>query len=145
MKKSLKFGLSGLALAAGVLILTSCTASFCSVTDKAHILYLFDYGVTAYYEDTVDKPEDAEELTVTINGEEYSTNLVFTASFDEVNAKYINKINTAAEEAYIRSPSLNYFKTFDQVVLNKVFDKALAENDVLIHELQETEDITTLL
>src|SRR5574344_143447 len=132
MKKSLKFGFSGLALAAGVLILTSCTASFCSVTDKAHILYLFDYGVTAYYEDTGDKPEDAEELTVTVNGEEYSTNLVFTASFDEVNAKYINKINTAAEEAYIRSPSLNYFKTFDQVVLNKTIEKARADIDPLI-------------
>jgi len=145
MKKSLKFGLSGLALAAGVLILTSCTASFCSVTDKAHILYLFDYGVTAYYEDTAEKPEDAEALTITVNGEEYSTNLFFTASFDEENAKYINKINTAAEEAYVRAPSLSYFKTFDQVVLNKVFDKALSENDVLIHELQESEDVATLL
>jgi len=132
MKKSLKFGLSGLALAAGVIILTSCTASFCSVTDKAHILYLFDYGVTAYYEDTLDKPEEAEALTITVNGEEYSTNLFFTASFDEVNAKYINKINTAAEEAYIRAPSLSYFKTFDQVVLSKTIEKAVTEDDPLI-------------
>lgn len=133
MKKSLKFGLSGLALAAGVLILTSCTASFCSVTDKAHILYLFDYGVTAYYkEDAVDKPEDTEALTITVNGEEYSTNLVFTASFHEENAKYINKINLAAEEAYVRSPSLSYFQAFDQVVLNQTIEKAITDGDALI-------------
>jgi len=121
MKKSLKIGLSGLALAAGVFILTSCTASFCSVTDKSHILYLFDYGVTSY---SAQSTAESEALTITVNGEEYTTNLFLTASFDEVNAKYINKINKAAEEAYIRVPSLNYFKGFDQVVLNHAFKEA---------------------
>ncbi len=130
MKKSLKFGLSGLALAAGVLILTSCTASFCSVTDKAHILYLFDYGVSSY--STTSNAGDPDTITVDIDGVPYETNLLVTASFDEVNAKYINKINTAAEEAFVRTPSLSYFEAFDQVVLNKTIEKAIADDDPLI-------------
>lgn len=133
MKKSLKFGLGGLALAAGIFALTSCTSSFCSITDKAHILYLFDYGVTNYSSTST---AESEALTVTIDGVVYSTNLYTTASFDEANdesnAKYINKINDAAEEAYIRTPSLSYFEVFDQVVLNHAFEIAIEDNDALI-------------
>ncbi|MFA7032183.1 MAG: membrane protein insertase YidC [Bacilli bacterium] len=133
MKKSLKFGLGGLALAAGIFALTSCTSSFCSITDKAHILYLFDYGVTSY---SLDNTAESEALTVTIDGVVYSTNLYTTASFDETNdesnAKYINKINDAAEDAYIRAPSLSYFKAFDQVVLNHALEIAEFNQDELI-------------
>ena len=58
MKKRTKLSLGGLALVAGALLLSSCTASFCSNLDKAHILYAFDYGVCDYY-DAEHKPEEA--------------------------------------------------------------------------------------
>ena len=45
MKKRTKLLTGALTVLAGVLLLSSCTASFCSETDKAHILYAFDYGV----------------------------------------------------------------------------------------------------
>ena len=48
MKRKTKFALGGLTLLLGAVVLSGCTASFCTVTDKAHILYAFDYGVTNY-------------------------------------------------------------------------------------------------
>ena len=48
MKRSTKLGLGGALLLLGTVVLSGCTASFCSVTDKAHMLYAFDYGVTEY-------------------------------------------------------------------------------------------------
>ena len=50
MKKRTKLLTGALTVLAGVLLLSSCTASFCSETDKAHILYAFDYGVSDYYD-----------------------------------------------------------------------------------------------
>ncbi|NLV29328.1 MAG: hypothetical protein GXY57_04140, partial [Erysipelotrichaceae bacterium] len=114
MKKRYKLGLGAIALTMGAIILTSCTASFCSVTDKSHILYLFDYGVTSYYGAS---NEETEPLTIDLNGVVYSTNLYKVASFDKDNAKYINKINEAAEASSLRAPTLNYFASFDDVVL----------------------------
>ena len=54
MKKRTKLLTGALTVLAGVLLLSSCTASFCSETDKAHILYAFDYGVSDYSETKVD-------------------------------------------------------------------------------------------
>ena len=50
MKRKAKLTLGGIALLLGTVALSGCTASFCTVTDKAHILYAFDYGVTDYVE-----------------------------------------------------------------------------------------------
>ena len=55
MKKRTKLLTGALTVLAGVLLLSSCTASFCSETDKAHILYAFDYGVSDYSETKVDE------------------------------------------------------------------------------------------
>jgi YidC/Oxa1 family membrane protein insertase len=129
MKKRYKLGLGGIALTMGAIILTSCTASFCSVTDKSHILYLFDYGVTSYYGAS---NEETEPLTIDLNGVVYSTNLYKVASFDKDNAKYINKINEAAEASSLRAPTLNYFASFDDVVLANSLSRALVEEDPLV-------------
>ena len=48
MKRKAKIALGGLTLLLGAVVLSGCTASFCTVTDKAHILYAFDYGITEY-------------------------------------------------------------------------------------------------
>lgn len=129
MKKSLKLGLGGAALVVGLFALASCTASYCTVTDKAHILYLFDYGVTEYHETNV---EGSEALTIKVNGTEYTTNLFSTTSFD--NGVYLSKIKTAATSDSVRTPSINYFAAFDQVVLNHVIDQAISEDDALLKD-----------
>ena len=51
MNKKLKIGLGGAALLLGAVLLTGCTASFCSVKDQAHLLYAYDPGVTKYYDE----------------------------------------------------------------------------------------------
>ena len=61
MKKSAKVGLVLLTLISGATLLSSCTASFCSVKDRAEMLYAFDYGVTNYYASTDENlPIDAK-------------------------------------------------------------------------------------
>lgn len=49
MKKKTKLGIASLGLLLGTLALTSCTQSFCSLNDKAHMMYMYDYGVSEYY------------------------------------------------------------------------------------------------
>ena len=48
MKRKTKLALGGISLLFGAVVLSGCTASFCTVTDKAHMLYAFDYGITDY-------------------------------------------------------------------------------------------------
>ena len=48
MKKRTKLALGGIAALAGVLILSSCTKSFCSNVDQGRMMYAFDSGVTRY-------------------------------------------------------------------------------------------------
>ena len=73
MKKRTKLGIGGLGLLLGAMVLTGCTASFCSTNDKAHIMYMFDYGVSEYHNDagTVDNPNAQvrgfENLYVSVN------------------------------------------------------------------------------
>ena len=57
MKTRTKLTLAGISILAGALLLGGCTASFCSVNDKAHMLYAFDYGVSDYYR-AEDRPTD---------------------------------------------------------------------------------------
>ena len=49
MKRRTKLGLFGGAFLLGTIALSSCTSSFCSTKDKAHMMYAFDFGVTAFY------------------------------------------------------------------------------------------------
>ena len=54
MKRKTKLVLGGLTLFFGAVVLTGCTASFCTVTDQAHMLYAFDYGITDYRAENAD-------------------------------------------------------------------------------------------
>ena len=64
MKKITKLGIGGLGLLLGAMVLTGCTASFCSTNDKAHIMYMYDYGVSEYKNDagTSDNPNSPVSL-----------------------------------------------------------------------------------
>ena len=118
MKKRTKFTIAGLTLLAGALLLTGCTASFCSNNDKAHILYAFDFGVTEYYAaDDADKPADAVLLY------EGNTNIYYTVNVPTASGSGIGKTNAEAKKAGLSTPTDNYFIKMDQLVL----EQSLAE------------------
>ena len=115
MKKRTKLLTGALTVLAGVLLLSSCTASFCSETDKAHILYAFDYGVSDYYDAKQEGavlPEGAKPVF------EGNTNVYYTVYVPTNNASGIGRANGEATKAGLQTPSNNYFVKIDQYVLD---------------------------
>ena len=112
MKKRTKLTVAGLTLLAGTLLLGSCTASFCSADDKAHMLYAFDYGVTDYY----DGKPDIEGAAQVFEG---NTNIYYVVNVPTSTSSGIGKVKKDAESANIQVPSTNYFVKMDQLVLEK--------------------------
>ena len=110
MKKRTKLTIAGLTILAGSLLLTGCTASFCSVKDKAHILYAFDYGVTNYL-DAEHKTEDALEV---FPG---NPNIFYTVNIPTSTSSGIGKVTKDATSANLRLPSNTYYLKIDQLVL----------------------------
>ena len=110
MKKRTKLSILGIGVLAGALLLTGCTASFCSSDDKAHILYALDYGVCDYY-DASDKPEGAIQVFDT------NPNLYYVVKVPTDSTSGIGKANADAEKAGLKTPTNNYFIKMDQIVL----------------------------
>ncbi len=141
MKKGTKIGLGFAALALGAVVLTGCTNSFCSKTDKAHILYAFDHGVSLYY-DTV---EDAEEISNLVNSGYQSyvvnTNVTAVASFDV--APTLKTIIDNAKKSSYATPTLDYYIEFDKKVLDlalKAYNES--EDEPVEFDNLHAEDIT---
>ena len=112
MKKRTKFAIAGATILAGALLLTGCTASFCSVNDKAHILYAIDYGVSDYYDAATD--EDGNALKQVFDG---NTNIYYKVNVPTSTSSGIGKVNSDAAKANLPLPSNEYFVHFDQIVL----------------------------
>lgn len=132
MKKGTKLFLGGFALLLGAAVLTGCTQSFCSTNDKASMLYAFDGGVTAYYDaaDT-EKPSDA----VALDGFDH---IYITYSLD--NSPKLKEIYSTAISSNIATPTVEYWKTLDTVVLKHVlageFNKTLTSySDVTLEQI----------
>ena len=121
MKKRTKFTIAGLTLLAGALLLTGCTASFCSTNDKAHLLYAFDYGVCDYTEENV---EGALPIF------EGNTKVYYTLNVPTVNASGIGKTNNDAAKAGLATPSNNYFVQIDTLVLENALKQVNASVDL---------------
>ena len=117
MKKRTKLTIAGISILAGALLLSGCTASFCSNNDKAYILYAFDYGVTDYY-DAEHKPEGALEV---FPGNQ---NVYYVVNVPDSTSSGIGKANKDAESANIHVPSNTYFVQMDQLVLENALEKA---------------------
>ena len=109
MKRSTKLGLGGALLLLGTVVLSGCTASFCSVTDKAHMLYAFDYGVTEY---TI--AADPSEAMDGFNKVKAETSFEYS--------KYVTKVNTSAEKSGFQTPSIKFWAVLDEMVLEKAID-----------------------
>ena len=116
MKKRTKITIGALSLLAGVLLLSSCTASFCSQVDKAHILYAFDYGVTDYYD-----AEHKEEGMLQVFPD--NTNVYYKVTMPDSASSGIGKANQSAQKANIKLPTEAYYLKLDQLVLENALVK----------------------
>ena len=126
MKRKTKLILGGFSLVLGAVVLSSCTASFCSLTDKAHMLYAFDYGVTDYVaadgagENTATAFAYIDGTKVELTNVKYKT---FSATDSEAREQIYTfcstykKIDETATKNGIRLPSITFLTNFDAVVL----------------------------
>ena len=126
MKKGTKIGLGAVAFLAGAIVLTGCTNSFCSKTDKAHILYAFDHGVTYYY-DNANEAADITRLTEA-GYKSYAVNANVTAFSYVGESTTLKTILENANKSYYATPTLDYFIEFDKKVLNLALDAANSAN-----------------
>lgn len=123
MKRRTKLGLGGVALLLGTVILSGCTASFCSVEDQAHMLYVFDYGVTEYYSEQV-------EGSVKLDG--FKEDVYVKYSYTSNPA--LSTINSNALKQGITIPTIEYWKAFDEIVLDKAIEAAGTTKDQVTAE-----------
>ena len=125
MKKSVKIGLGGLVLLLGATLLSGCTASFCTLNDKAHMLYMFDPGVTVYtgnakrmidvvQDDGTVAQQEVDNTALDIDGVTVS-NVYYYVDL-EANT-YLKKIRDSATKSNLTFPSLNYWAALDNLVL----------------------------
>ena len=153
MKKRTKLTIAGISILAGALLLSGCTASFCSVNDKAHILYAFDYGVSDYY-DAEHKPTDVDPVTgdpIAKPVFEGNTNVYYVVNVPTSTSSGIGKANKDATNANIYIPSNDYYVQMDQLVLKDALKaRAIAANPtnadpVIDYTAITLEDVTTAL
>ena len=118
MKKRTKLSILGISVLAGALLLTGCTASFCTNDDKAHILYALDYGVCDYYS-AEDKPTETDSDGNPIAKQVFADNpnLYYVVKFPTDAASGIGKATADAEKAGLKTPTLNYYLKMDEIVL----------------------------
>lgn len=116
MKKKSKLITGGLSLVLGAILLGGCTKSFCTVDDQAHIMYMFDYGVTEYYGSNVEGStqlfEDNNQIYVK-----------YTDLSKMSDKSGIGAANAAAASTGAPIPSIEYWKAVDAVVLDKALEK----------------------
>ena len=123
MKKRTKLGIGGLGLLLGAMVLTGCTANFCSTNDKAHIMYMFDYGVSEYHNDagTTEKPNTLvrgfDNLYVSVNRPTDSQSGIGATDNDKNHQDYIK-------------PTDRYLVELDTVVLQHAVVAYYNEHEV---------------
>jgi len=111
MKKKTKLGLGLTALCAGLLMLSGCTASFCTTKDQSNMLYAYDDGITRYYDES-NKPAAAQP-------HEYFVNVYYTISLTNANPG-LNKILETCKTNNIETPHKDYWAAMDSLLLNEV-------------------------
>ena len=127
MKKRTKLTIAGISILAGAILLSGCTASFCSVEDRAHILYAYDYGVSDYYDHDV---SDAETGVIAHEVFAGNTNVYYVVNRPTNTGSGIGKTDKDALTANIPIPSDNYYVKMDQLVLVTALKCANADVDL---------------
>ena len=137
MKRKTKFGIAFASLAVGVLALSGCTSSFCSTTDKAHMLAAYDNGVTKFYnaDDTSKPTEGCYELK--LNG---VSNIWFSYSFAYNNGGLTKTMETAQKNnVYYLANDCEYWANLDLVII----ENAIKESKRTISSVDEMSALLT--
>ena len=113
MKRRTKLTVLGAVVLAGTVLLSGCTASFCSANDKAHILYCFDYGVCEYYDADHIADIDPAELHKVFDD---NNNIYYTLGA-YVSGSGIGKVTTDSAKNNVITPSFKYYEQMDQLVI----------------------------
>jgi len=124
--------LGGLGLIIGAVLLSSCTANFCSNEDKANIAYPWEQGVTVYC-DKADIPSDYVDVAKQVYAENdnlyYYVPVDTSGSFASANSTFLNTIIKSAKSSYYKIPSQGYFQAIDQKVLDLCLAEAIDNKD----------------
>lgn len=121
MKRKTKLGLGLTTLCAGLLLLSGCTASFCTPKDRSNMLYAYDDGVTRYYS-ADNKPEGAVQHT-------FFTNVYYTVSLENNANKGLKTIIDTCNKNNIEVPHQDYWATMDSLLLDDVKTYASLKED----------------
>ncbi len=124
MKNKRKIGLITIGLFASIFAMSSCTANFCSTTDKSKIAFALEPGVSEFY-----NKEEADNITVDENDIkiELNTNLYQIIKIDS-NGNFeksgsdgtLTTVINSAKNSNVMVPKNEYFQKFDQKVLTKI-------------------------
>jgi YidC/Oxa1 family membrane protein insertase len=126
--------LGGLGLLLGALLLSGCTANFCTVEDTAHMAYPYEQGVTIYCDKT-DIPTDYQATAKLVWDDNpnvyYYIPVDSSGYYAAKKANYLTNtiISTAVKNSYT-VPSQEYFKQFDQKLLDVTVDTAISDKYV---------------
>ena len=135
MKRKAKLILGGFSLLLGAVVLSSCTASFCSVTDKAHMLYAYDYGVSDYRAEGADVQAEAyiDGNPVTLNNVKYKGFSTDDATARAQIYEYCSTFKTIDESAStdgVKLPTIKFLTTLDSVVLGHAIEAAYKNEEL---------------
>ena len=127
MKKNKKLFIGGLGLLLGAMVLTGCTASFCSTNDKAHMMYMYDYGVSEYKNDagTSDNPNAPvrgfDNLYVSVNRPTVKQSGIGATDANKNAADYIkpsDKFLVELDTVVLQHATLEYYKKGNEITSN---------------------------
>lgn len=123
----------------GAVVLSSCTANFCTDKDKAYIAYPYEQGVTVYCEKSeipdeylTRKDNDGNSLAWQPFADEGNTDLwayipVDGNGYSACKASLLNSTITTCKENGYLIPSYAYFKSIDELLLNAALEEAIAD------------------
>ncbi len=124
MKKGLKALLGIVTLGFAAILVSSCTASFCSPIDQARMMYPYEQGVSHYCVNdgkTYTDPNDSN-VELSIENVEGYPNLYRTVSL-HYSTKLTWIVENQAVSSSFTSPSINYWKKMDVKTLDAAFDR----------------------
>lgn len=148
MKRRTKIGLALAAAGLGVVMVSSCTASFCSVSDIARMKYAFEPGITRIEKsdvatDYIEFKSDTNTYKITgaklvladwiLSGDDPHVGKFIFHNDSETEKKeltYLNDIIKTNRDAGVRTidgSAVEYLKRFDYLALNTIFAKAADE------------------
>ena len=129
MKKLHKIGLASFAIALEAIVLSSCTANFCSVKEKSRLLFAVEPGVSRYYdseEAANAAKKEGDNYTYVLNEiTEYNVwQLIEKDGSSYTKSSQINTIISSAQKSNFVVPSDEYFARLDKEVLKLAVNTA---------------------